>query len=194
MLRFTPNDAAFVLIDHQVGTCSWIGSITQEELTRNVGVIAQFAALAKMPTALTSSMETNVQGLLMPAIQNALPDAYAARVKRAGIVNAMDDPNFANSVYALGRRNIIMAGATTDVCAVPPAITLLEQGFNVKVIVDCCGSPTKMADDIAIARLVAAGVPLTTTNAIVSELVHDWSTALGQGAFGLLAPATGVAA
>jgi nicotinamidase-related amidase len=193
MLRFTPDDAAIVLIDHQVGTCSWIGSITQDELTRNVGVIAQVAARLKMPVALTSSMETNVQGLLMPAIQQALPDAYAARVKRAGIVNAMDDPNFAKSVYALGRRNLIMAGATTDVCAVPPAVTLLEAGYNVKVIVDCCGSPTKMADDIAIERLIAAGVPLTTTNAIVSELVHDWSTPAGQAAFSLLAPATAAA-
>jgi nicotinamidase-related amidase len=189
MLRFTPNDAAFVLIDHQVGTCSWIGSITQDELTRNVGVLAQFAARTKMPVGLTSSMETNVQGLLMPIIQQSLPDAYAARVKRAGIVNAMDDPNFAQLVYGLGRRNLILAGATTDVCAVPPAVTLLEQGYNVRVVVDCCGSPTKMADDVAIQRLIAAGVPLTSTNAIVSELVHDWSTPVGMNAFDLLAAA-----
>jgi hypothetical protein len=50
-----------------------------------------------------------------------------------------------------------------------------------------------MADDIAIERLIVSGVPLTTTNAIVSELVHDWSTAAGQAAFGLLAPATAAA-
>ena len=38
----------------------------------------------------------------MDVIQKAAPDAYAKRVKREGIVNAMDDPNFAHAVRQTG--------------------------------------------------------------------------------------------
>jgi hypothetical protein len=37
------------------------------------------------------------------------PDAYQARVKRQGIVNAWGDPNFSAVIAATGRKNIIMA-------------------------------------------------------------------------------------
>ena len=54
-------------------------------------------------------------------LREILPDAYAARVKRAGIVDAFDDPNFAEAVRATGRKRLIMAGLLTEVCVVYPA-------------------------------------------------------------------------
>jgi NAD(P)-dependent dehydrogenase (short-subunit alcohol dehydrogenase family) len=38
--------------------------------------------------ASTTSLEEEFQGSLMPELKEILPDAYAARVKRVGIVNA----------------------------------------------------------------------------------------------------------
>lgn len=139
-----------------------------------------------MPVVLTSSLEENVQGLLLPELQSAVPKAYAARIKRAGIVNAWDDPDFAAACRATGRRNFVIAGATTDVCLVPPCISAVLEGYNVQAVLDASGSPTKMADDVAIQRLQMGGVRITTTNAIVSELVANWSTKAGIAAFGLL--------
>jgi hypothetical protein len=45
-----------------------------------------------------------------------LPAEFAARIKRVGIVNAMDDENFAAAVKATGRKKFIIAGVTT-MCA-----------------------------------------------------------------------------
>jgi hypothetical protein len=42
-----------------------------------------------MPVVLTASMEDQVQGPLMPELKEILPEAFARRVKRPGIVNAM---------------------------------------------------------------------------------------------------------
>ena len=77
----------------------------------------------------TSSQETNVnvQGPLMPELQAILPEAVAARIKRQGVVNAWDDEDFANACRKAGRRNLVMAGVTTDVCMVSPA------GFHIAV-------------------------------------------------------------
>ena len=105
MKLFNLNDTAVILIDHQVGTNTWASSTPLELLQRNVMILARFAAGTGMPVVLTSSQETNVnvQGPLMPELQAALPEAFAARVKRQGVVNAWDDAAFADVPMAPGR-------------------------------------------------------------------------------------------
>ena len=53
---FSIEDTAVVLIDHQVGTCGWVHSISAEMLEKNVRILATFATDMKMPLVLTSSM------------------------------------------------------------------------------------------------------------------------------------------
>ncbi len=123
-------------------------------------------------------------------IQKAAPEAYDKRIKRQGIVNAWDDPAFAEAVRNTGKKQLIVAGVTTDVCLVPPAFSMQGEGFHIKVrilrryIVDMCwlgecvldagGSPTTLAEQISWQRLSQAGIPMTSTNAIVTELVKVW--------------------
>lgn len=54
-------------------------------------------------------------------------------------------------------------------------------------VLDAGGSPTEMVEKVAWERLKQAGIPVTSTNAIVTELIKDWSTEAGQIAFPLLA-------
>jgi nicotinamidase-related amidase len=177
--RFTSQNAAMLLIDHQVGTMSWVRSAPLEEIKRNTVVIAKAARALNMPVILTSSMEEQVQGPLMPEVQTILPEAFAVRIKRLGVVDAMDDENFAAAVRNTGRQNLIMAGITTDVCVVFPAMTAVQQGYSVQVVVDACGSPSKIADDIALRRMEKAGVTLTSTNQMIAELARKWTTLEG---------------
>jgi nicotinamidase-related amidase len=177
--RFNGVNAAMLLIDHQVGTMSWVRSAPLEEIKKYTVVLAKAARALNMPVILTSSMEEQAQGPLMPELQEILPEAFAARVKRFGVVDAMDDENFAAAVKATGRRNLIMAGITTDVCIVYPAITAVHQGYSVQVVVDACGSPTKIADEVALRRMERAGVTLTSTNQLIAELAQKWTTVEG---------------
>jgi nicotinamidase-related amidase len=177
--RFSSQNAAMLLIDHQVGTMSWVRSAPLEEIKRNTVVLAKAARALNMPVILTSSMEEQVQGPLMPEVQVILPEAFAVRIKRLGVVDAMDDENFAAAVRNTGRQNLIMAGITTDVCVVYPAMTAVQQGYSVQVVVDACGSPSKIADDIALRRMEKAGVTLTSTNQVIAELARKWTTPEG---------------
>jgi nicotinamidase-related amidase len=124
-------------------------------------------------------MEDNVQGPLLSELANILPDSFKARIKRLGVVNAMDDVNFATAVEATGRKRLIIAGVTNDVCTVYPALSLVNAGFEVQVVADAGGSPSAIADDIALRRMERAGVILTTTNQLLAELAGDWSTPEG---------------
>lgn len=187
--RFAADNAAMLLIDHQVGTMGWVKSISFEEMKRNALMLAQSARILKMPVVLTSSMEEYAQGPLLSELETILPAAFAARVRRFGIVNAMDDENFAAAVKATGRRKLIIAGVTNDVCTVYPALSLVGDGFEVQVVADAGGSPTRMADDIALRRMERAGVTLTSTNQLIAELAGSWVTPEGGELIQVLMPA-----
>jgi nicotinamidase-related amidase len=92
----------------------------------------------------------------------------------------MDDENFAAAVQATGRKKVIIAGVTNDVCTVYPALSLVRAGFEVQVVADAGGSPTMMADDIALRRMERGGVTLTTTNQLIAELAGSWVTPEGE--------------
>jgi nicotinamidase-related amidase len=175
MPTFTPADSALLLIDHQTGTMQLIKNIPLDVAKRNTIALAKTAKILNIPVVLTSSQEQNLQGPLLPELQQILPDAFAARVKRAGIVNAWNDPNFVAAVKKIGRKNLIMAGVTTDVCLVFPAISAVREGFNVQAVMDASGSPFGISEEMARRRMENEGVVLTATNTLMAELAQDWS-------------------
>lgn len=178
--RFNANNAAMLLIDHQNGTMSYVKSMPQDEMKRNTQMLAKTAKILNMPVVLTSSQETNAQGPLMKELETIFPEEFASRIQRAGIVNAMDDENFAAAVKATGRKRVIVAGVTNDVCTVYPALTLLGMGYEVQVVADAGGSASKMSDDMSLRRMEKAGIIVTSTNQVIAELAYDWSTPEGS--------------
>lgn len=148
-------------------------------MKQNAFVLAKAAKEIGMPVLLTSSMGSEAQGPLLEEFQSILPEEYASRTQRIGIVNALDDSNFESAVKKLGRKNLIIAGVTNDVCVVFPAISAVSDGYNVQVVADAGGSPTKFADEIALRRMESNGVTLTSTNQLIAELAKDWTTEAG---------------
>ena len=186
MPTFTPADSALLLIDHQTGTMQLIKNIPLDVAKRNTIALAKTAKILNIPVVLTSSQEQNLQGPLLPEFEQILPDAFAARVKRAGIVNAWNDPNFVAAVKKTGRKNLIMAGVTTDVCLVFPAISAVREGFNVQAVMDASGSPFDISEEMSRRRMENEGVVLTATNTLMAELAQDWSRPEGGQLLGIL--------
>lgn len=178
--HFTPDTAALVLIDHQVGTIQLIKNIMPDTSVRNAALLGMAALAYKMPIVMTSSQEDRVQGPLHPLLQATMPEAYARRVKRSGIVNAWTDPHFVRAIERTGRRQLIIAAVTTDICLVFPAISAVEAGYEVLAVMDACGSDTEIGEETSRRRMERAGVWLTSTNTMVAELVQDWSTPQGM--------------
>lgn len=177
---FSTEDAAILLIDHQVGTAKLALNIDRHHLIANMRALARTAIETGMPLVLTSSQEDNFQGMLFDDLKEIAPEAYENRVKRPGVVDAWTYDDYRKAVEATGRKRLIMAGLTNDVCTVFPAISALEDGYDVQVVVDAGGSPTQVADDIAVERMRKAGVGITSTNQMMAELATDWASATGQ--------------
>jgi nicotinamidase-related amidase len=184
--RFTAENSALLLIDHQVGTMKLIKNIDRELAARQSIALAKMARVLKLPVVITSSQEERAQGPILPEIAKVLPEAHAMRVKRPGVVNAWAYPDFHKAVIATGRKNLIMAGVTTDVCLIFPAIDAALEGFAVQAVMDASGSPSLLSEEFSRQRMHDAGVVLTATNTLMAELAQDWSTPAGEQLITLL--------
>lgn len=185
MSNFKISDTALVLIDHQVGTINWVGSVNpeqREQIKLWARILARFAKAAGMPIVLTSSMEDQPQGPLLPEFAEIMPEEYANRIKRDGVINAWEDPNFAQAVRNTDRQNLIMAGLTTDVCLVPPAISATQDGFKVVALLDASGACTQLAEETSRRLLNENGIETMTTTPLLTSLLGNWTNA-ASGAF-----------
>ncbi|HZG03092.1 MAG TPA: isochorismatase family protein [Streptomyces sp.] len=177
---FTPDDTAILLIDHQVGTMSWVRPTGDGEMKGNALALAKAARALDMPLVPTTSMEDRAQGPLLEESARIAPGEYANRTKRTGVVNAMDDPAFAAAVKGTGCRNLIVAGVTDDVCTVYPTLTAVDEGYRVQAVADAGGPMSKAGDDVALRRMERAGAGITSINMILTELAGSWTSRHGQ--------------
>ena len=72
----------------------------------------------------------------------------------------------------------MLAGLWTSVCIVGPALSALDQGFEVYVIADACGDVGDVSDeahDRAMDRMVQAGARPMTSLQYLLELQRDWA-------------------
>lgn len=85
---------------------------------------ASIGKLFDLPVVLSTSAENGPNGPLPKAILDMYPDAPL--VKRQGEVDAWDNPEFRKAIEDTGKKQIIMAGITTDVCKLLPAHTAMH--------------------------------------------------------------------
>ena len=182
MKKFKIEDTVILLIDHQEGTINFSANRPHEVIISRARTLARLAKELNIPVVLTSSQEDLQQGPLLKDLQEILPEQFAKRVKREGITNAWDDENFRSAVYkaADGRKNIVMAGLTNDVCIVWPAIDMQEEGYDIQVVIDGGGSPTEIAEDVARKTWETHGVRTTTISQFISELIDSWASPQGE--------------
>jgi nicotinamidase-related amidase len=183
---FTPGNAAMILIDHQVGTMGWTHSHDINLVKFNALRLARIAKAVGLPGVLTVSMEDQAQGPLVSEFQQILPEAFAARIKRPGIVNAMHHEGFNKAVKAMGRKKLFVAGVTTEICLTFPVLQMLEEGYEVQVSADASASWTKYGNELALRRMENAGAVITTVDQIISELAIDWTSPNGQQLMAIL--------
>lgn len=169
----TPDNAALLLIDHQVGTMAFgLTDIDPVNLRNNTMWLGEAARIFGLPVVITTSNPDGANGPIFPELLELLPDAPV--IDRL-IIDAWQDPAFVDAVRATGRTKLIMAGVTADVCLTFPAIGATGAGFDVYAVMDASGTVNQHAVLAAITRMSQAGVKIANTNMVVAELQRDWS-------------------
>ena len=184
--RFTTKDSLIMLVDHQTGTIDWVKSLPVATVIASCRVLTRMATAYDIPLVLTTTME-EVVGPTIPDIRSLDPEAYEHRYKRGGQLSCWDDDHLRSGVESLGRKNIILAGLTTDICLFWAAHDAVSLGYRVMVVADACGTMTSLGDQLTYDRLRGLGVVVTVTNQVVTELVDNFGTPEGKKAQQIMA-------
>lgn len=171
----TPDNAVMLLIDHQVGTMNFgIADIDALHLKNQTLWLAEAAKIFNLPVILTTSNPKGANGPLFPELLEIFPDMPVIDRVR---INAWHDPNFVEAVQQTGRQKLIMAGVTADVCLTFPAISAVENGYDVYAVMDASGTVNQQALYASMFRMSQAGVKIANTNMVIAEILSDWSSA-----------------
>ncbi len=168
-----PTNHALLLIDHEGQMAFAVESQPIEELRNNSGLIAGASKLFEVPTIITTVAEKQFSGPIFPEIREYYPDesTYIDRTT----MNSWEDKNFVKAVEATGKKKLVMAGLWTEVCINLAALSALEDGYEVYVISDASGAVSQEAHDMAMARMIQAGVIPITSMQYMLEIYRDWA-------------------
>ncbi len=170
--KLSQDDAALLLIDHQAGLISLVQDFSPDDFKNNVLALGDVGKFFNLPTILTTSFDQGPNGPIVPELKAQFPDAPF--IARPGQINAWDNEDFVAAVKATGRHQLIMAGVVTDVCVTFPALSAIEEGYDVFVVTDASGTFNQTVQQSAWARMSAAGVQLVNWFAVACELHRDW--------------------
>jgi nicotinamidase-related amidase len=168
----SPQDHTLILIDHQSQMAFATRSIDAVNLRNNVGLVAHAARIFDVSTILTTVAEKSFSGPIFDEIKQAFPDASI--IDRTTL-NTWEDPRIIDRVNQIGKSRIVVGGLWTSVCVVDPALSAIDQGFEVYVIADACGDISAEAHDRAMDRMIQAGARPMTSLQYLCELQRDWA-------------------
>ncbi|WP_062973827.1 hydrolase [Nocardia flavorosea] len=176
----TPEESVLVLIDHQPYQFANLHSHEPTLIVNNVVGLAKLAKVFDVPTVLTTVIEER-GGYLIKGLQDVFPDQKP--INRT-FINTWEDRRVVDVVEKTGRKKLIIAGLWTEICVAMPAIQALDEGYDVFVVTDACGGVTAEAHDMAVRRMVQAGVVPITWMAVAGEWQRDWARESTTGGAG----------
>jgi nicotinamidase-related amidase len=175
----TPSDHTLILIDFQSQMAFATKSIDPVVLRNNAALVANAAKIFNVSTIPTTVAEKTFSGPMFDEIKTAFKGAtFFDRTS----MNTWEDSAVIGEVNRIGKNRIVLAGLWTSVCIVGPALSALDQGFEVYVIADACGDVSAEAHERAIERVVQAGARPMTSLQYLLELQRDWARSETYGA------------
>ena len=166
----TSENAALVLVDHQVGLMTGVRDYSTGELKHNVVALAKAAKALKLPIVVTTTARDTMWGPTFPELVEALP---GIEIIDRSTVNAFDDERVAGAMMGAGRKKLIFAGISLEVCAAFPAITAVGKGLDAYVAVDASGTFSETKRQAGMLRMLQAGVILSDYATLIVEILKD---------------------
>jgi nicotinamidase-related amidase len=167
-----PSQCALLLIDQQAGLAFGVSSLDRQTLLNNTIALARTAAVFSIPVIVSTSASKVYSGPLMPSVHAALPDAPI--IERRGM-NVWEDDTARDAVVRTGRSRLLISGLLTEACVSFAALSAVAGGYEVFVVGDACGGLTEAGHDLALRRMAAAGVQMTSWIQVLLELQRDWT-------------------
>jgi nicotinamidase-related amidase len=169
------EDSVLVMVDYMEKLLDSVKSHSRNLMVNNATALATIGKIHKLPTFILGDAGERL-GAFNVRIHE--PISNAPKVSRH-TVSAWREPAFVKAVEATGRRNLIVAGISTDMCVALLSLDARRAGYDVTLVVDASGSQSVEMHETGVARLINAGVTPVTWVSLAAELMSDWQSPEG---------------
>jgi nicotinamidase-related amidase len=168
--RITPANSALLIIDHQVGLYTGVRDMPVETLKHNVVGLAKAAKVMDIPIIAATTGRDYLWGPLIPELLAVLD---GTEIIDRNVLNAWDEPRVVKAVEATKRKNLIIAGLSLGLCALLPALSALQAGYQSYVPIDACGTFDSQKREAGVARLVQSDAVVSDVFSLMCEVMAD---------------------
>ncbi len=166
-MKIKIENCAFVQVDVQERLFPFIAN--NEELEKNLVRLVKGLKTHKIPMLINEQYKKGL-GETIDSLKD-LVEEYPHFEKTT--FSCCGQEEGLEKLKSLNKKYVILAGIETHVCVLQTALDLLEVGLVPVLVVDCVGSRKDLDKEIAIKRMLQAGVVLTTYESLLFELTQS---------------------
>jgi nicotinamidase-related amidase len=169
----TPQNSQLIFIDQQPQMAFGVQSIDRQVLKNNTVGLAKAAKVFNIPTTITTVETESFSGHTYPELLDVFP---GKDILERTSMNSWDDQKVRDALAANGKKKVIVSGLWTEVCNTTFALcAMLEGGYEIYMVSDASGGTSKEAHDMAMLRMIQAGVIPVTWQQVLLEWQRDWA-------------------
>lgn len=169
----TPDNAQVIFIDHQPQMAFGVQSIDRQTLKNNTVGLAKAARIFNLPVTITTVETESFSGHTYPELLSVFPETPL--LERTSM-NSWDDQKVRDALAETGRKKVIVSGLWTEVCNLMFSLDAMrEGGYEIYMVEDASGGTSQGAHDMAMQRMIQAGVVPVTWQQVLLELQRDWA-------------------
>ncbi|MHC4169907.1 MAG: hydrolase [Planctomycetota bacterium] len=140
----------------------------RDALFKNIQILIRAAQILEMPILWCQQVPDSL-GPTIPEISELLVDLEPAN---KAVFSCCGTEQFNTRLNASRRGQLLLCGIEAHICVYQTAVDLLGKGFNVHVIADAVSSRTLENKQIALSRLAAEGVSISSVEMALFELLR----------------------
>lgn len=167
-----PTNCALIFVDQQAGLAFGVGSEDRQVLLNHSIALAKTAKVFALPIVASTSATKVYSGPMLPALQRAIPEVTAIDRRN---MNAWEDNNVREAIISTGRKKFLVSGMLTEACVSFLALSAANDGYEIFVVGDACGGLTPQSHQLALLRMQAASIGMTSWIQVLLELQRDWT-------------------
>ena len=166
-MRINVENALFCLVDVQERLHPHVNN--KDEVEKNLITLVKGLIVHDVPFIVNEQYKKGI-GETIPSLRELI-DTYPHFEKTT--FSCCKNETTMDAIKETNKQIIIVAGIETHVCVLQTCIDLLEAGLQPVLVTDCVSSRKQKDTDVAIERLIQAGVIPTTYESLLFELTVD---------------------
>ena len=162
------NESILLIIDIQEKLLN--AAFNKDFLEKQSSAITKAAAEMGIPIIITEQYPKGLGQTI-----NNIKDNNSKNIRyfEKTTFSALDIPELETYLKELNRKQILLCGIESHICVSQTAYALIQQGYDVSIIEDICGSRTEKNHNAGIKRMQEFGAHILTTEITLFEWLRS---------------------